>query len=91
MTVPYTLHVIYQSHYYSICYLHIDVRVRVYLVIPCFKVRLIIDVCYFCLFFFNIGNQLVAGHTSDFVYSVLEATARANPSLGQLDELSLCF
>ncbi|XP_078358819.1 uncharacterized protein LOC144643438 isoform X2 [Oculina patagonica] len=36
------------------------------------------------------GNQLVAGHTSDFVHSVLKATARANPSLGELDELSLC-
>lgn len=37
------------------------------------------------------GNQLVAGHTSDFVHSVLKATARENPSLGSLDELTLCF
>ena len=34
---------------------------------------------------------MVAGHTSDFVHSVLKATARANPSLGELDDASLCF
>lgn len=37
------------------------------------------------------GNQVIAGHTSDFVYSVLKATARENPSLGKLEDLSLCF
>lgn len=37
------------------------------------------------------GNQLVAGHTSDFVHSVLKATAQENPTFGELDELSLCF
>lgn len=62
------------------------------LIILCFKMRLtIVAFSFYVFFFWNIGNQLVAGHTSDFVYSVLEATARANPSLGELDELSLCF
>lgn len=37
------------------------------------------------------GSQVVAGHTSDFVYSVLKATARDNPALGKLEDLSLCF
>ena len=33
----------------------------------------------------------MAGHTSDFVHSVLKATAQENPTFGELDELSLCF
>lgn len=36
-------------------------------------------------------SQLVAGHTSDFVHSVLKATARDNPSFGDLEQLSVCF
>ena len=42
-------------------------------------------------FFFTSESQLVAGHTSDFVHSVLKATARDNPSFGDLEQLSVCF
>lgn len=45
--------------------------------------------CWFSLL--NSESQLVAGHTSDFVHSVLKATARDNPSFGDLEQLSVCF
>lgn len=48
--------------------------------------------CADCRFsFLTSESQLVAGHTSDFVHSVLKATARDNPSFGDLEQLSVCF
>lgn len=51
----------------------------------------LVAMCSLLFFFFTSESQLVAGHTSDFVHSVLKATAQDNPSFGDLEQLSVCF